>query len=65
MTLSVSTTCSPSHRLISSAGAPRVPELTFPLAAGGIGYGYESSTTLHKELDLDLKGEVLEKGSHA
>lgn len=34
-------------------------------ATGGPGYGYESTTTLHKELEIDLRGEVLQKGSHA
>lgn len=38
--------------------------LTLSPSAGGPGFGYESSQTLYKELDLDLKGEVLEKGSH-
>jgi hypothetical protein len=26
---------------------------------------YETTTTIHKELEIDLKGEVLDKGSHA
>lgn len=32
---------------------------------GGLGYQYESSETLNKELEIDLGGEVLEKGTHA
>ncbi|ORY91745.1 hypothetical protein BCR35DRAFT_286729 [Leucosporidium creatinivorum] len=34
-------------------------------ASGGSGQPYESSTTLHKELEIDLKGEIIEAGDHA
>lgn len=33
--------------------------------ADGAGFKSETITTIHKELEIDLKGEVLEKGSHA
>lgn len=33
--------------------------------SAGSGHPYESTTSLHKELELDLKGEVIEAGDHA
>lgn len=34
-------------------------------ASAGSGYPYETTTSLCKELELDLKGEVVEAGKHA
>lgn len=34
-------------------------------ASAGSSYPYETTTSLHKELELDLKGEVIEAGDHA
>jgi hypothetical protein len=34
-------------------------------ASAGSGHPYETTVSLHKELEMDLKGEVVEAGDHA
>lgn len=32
--------------------------------SGGSGFGYESTITLHEEVEVQLSGETLDKGQH-